>query len=343
MIIRATNAAGFKRGTSLLGATFALLSAASFALNTVTARRGVVTGTPSQAMAVSVPLGVVCFALAAIVMGEIGRLADFPPTAAAWMAGVGVLHFVIGRYSNYRATKAAGANLVSTVLHLQIVATLSLAVIVLDEPCTVLQMIGGVLIIAGSIITHQQRVRPSPAQSGQEERHVFVPRRLAGYCFATLAALAYGTSPIMARIALADSAPGQSLLGGLIAYIAATMVISLALLWPASRNNILALNRDNGRWFFYSGLFVAIAQGLFFAAVSIAPIMLVVPLLQMSSVFLLILSRWLNPHHEVFGPMVFAGVAISIAGALAVSISTELILDTLAIPEPIAGALRWGL
>jgi drug/metabolite transporter (DMT)-like permease len=325
----------------LLGATLALLSAASFALNTVTARRGVVTGTPSQAMAVSVPLGVLCFALAATVMGDIGRLASFPPTAAAWMAGVGVVHFVIGRYCNYRATKAAGANLVSTVLHLQIVATLTLAVVVLHEPCTLLQMIGGLMIIAGSIITHQQRARKSPTGSSAGLIEVFVPRKLAGYFFATLAALAYGTSPIMARIALADSAPSHGLLGGLIAYTAATAVISLALFWPISRQNILALNRENGRWFFYSGLFVAIAQGLFFAAVSIAPIMFVVPLLQMSLVFLLILSRWLNPHHEVFGRMVIAGVAISIVGALSVSISTELILNALYLPEAIANALRW--
>jgi drug/metabolite transporter (DMT)-like permease len=324
----------------LLGATFALLSAASFALNTVTARRGVVTGTPSQAMAVSVPLGVLCFALAATVMGDIGRLASFPPAAAAWMAGVGVVHFVVGRYCNYRATKEAGANLVSTVLHLQVVATLTLAVVVLHEPCTVLQMIGGLMIIAGSIITHQQRVRRTPMQSASSAG-VFVPRKLAGYFFATLAALAYGTSPIMARIALADSAPSHGLLGGLIAYIAATAVISLALFWTTSRQNILALNRENGRWFFYSGLFVAIAQGLFFAAVSIAPIMLVMPLLQMSLVFLLILSRWLNPHHEVFGPMVIVGVAVSIAGALSVSIDTELILNALSLPEAISGVLRW--
>ena len=48
-------------GAPVLGAIFAILSAASFALNNATVRRGVVSGTPIQAMAVSVPLGVVCF------------------------------------------------------------------------------------------------------------------------------------------------------------------------------------------------------------------------------------------------------------------------------------------
>ncbi len=325
----------------MLGATFALLSAASFALNMVTARRGVVTGSATQAMAISVPLGVLCFVLAATATGEIGRLLNFPPAAAAWMAGVGVLHFVVGRYCNYRATQAAGANLTATVLHLQVVATLTLAVIILKEPCSVLQMIGGVLIIIGSIITHQQRAGTNTTQSVLNGNAAFVPRYLAGYVFATLAALAYGTSPIMARLALAESAPAQSLLGGLIAYISATAVVALALLWPANRRNVMAIRRDNGRWFVYSGLFVAIAQGLFFAAVSVAPIMMVMPLLQMSLVFLLLLSHWFNPKHEVFGPLVIIGVTTSITGALSVSISTDVILNALGVPETIAHVLRW--
>ena len=103
----------------------------------------------------------------------------------------------------------------------------------------------------------------------------------------------------------------------------------------------MAIRRDNGRWFVYSGLFVAIAQGLFFAAVSVAPIMMVMPLLQMSLVFLLLLSHWFNPKHEVFGPLVIIGVATSITGALSVSISTDVILNALGVPETIAHVLRW--
>ena len=56
---------------SVLGAIFAILSAASFALNNATVRRGVVSGTPIQAMAVSVPLGVVCFLPLAFLTGEL--------------------------------------------------------------------------------------------------------------------------------------------------------------------------------------------------------------------------------------------------------------------------------
>ena len=71
------------------------------------------------------------------------------------MAGLGVLHFVIGRYCNFRANQVAGVNLTAPVVQLQVVVTMVLAVIVLHEPCTVLQMIGGVVMLAGSLITQQ--------------------------------------------------------------------------------------------------------------------------------------------------------------------------------------------
>jgi len=52
---------------------------------------------------------------------------------------------------------------------------------------------------------------------------------------------------------------------------------------------------------------------------------------------------WLNPEHEVFGPKVILGTAISIVGAGAVAIDTGLILETLSIPEGLASLLRWQI
>jgi drug/metabolite transporter (DMT)-like permease len=146
-------------GSSVLGAILAVLSAASFALNNAAARRGVVTGSPTQGMAISIPVGVVCFLPVTLVAGELGRLTQFPPTAAAWMAAVGLLHFVVGRFCNYSANQSAGVNLTAPVIQLQVVVTLVLAVAILHEPCTLLQAIGGVLIVSGSIVTQRQPAR----------------------------------------------------------------------------------------------------------------------------------------------------------------------------------------
>jgi drug/metabolite transporter (DMT)-like permease len=326
-------------GPFVLGALFAVLSAASFALNNASVRRGVVKGTPLQAMAISVPLGVACFLPLALVMGELARLPQFPRPAVGWMAGLGVLHFVIGRYCNFRANQLAGVNLSAPVVQLQVVVTMVLAVTVLHEPCTLLQMIGGALIIFGSLITQRQSMQRRPDQAA--DAPAFDPRHAAGYLFASGAALAYGTTPVMARFALEHTGPATGVLGGLISYVAATTVASLALLSPSVRKNVFAMRREDAPWFALSGVMVAAAQGFFFAAVSVAPVMLVMPLLQLSLAFRMLFSTWLNPHHEVVGPLVMAGVATSIAGALMVSIDSSLIVNALAMPSALAHLLLW--
>src|SRR5262249_6237936 len=285
-----------------------ILSAASFALNNAAARRAVVTGTPTQGMALTVPIGVACFLVVAALTGEIARLGQFPLAAAAWMMAVGLLHFVFGRYCNYRANQSAGANLTGPVIQLQVVVTLALAVIVLNEPCTVLQVAGGIVMLAGSFVAQSQQVgqqvgqqvsqQVSGARRGRDPasplgaaRHrraapKFVPRQADGYLFALFAAFAYGTTPIMVRTALRQGGPASAILGGVIAYGAASAAIALMLLLSAPlRRNVMALRRDNIAWFAYSGVFVAMAQGFLYAAVAVAPIMLVMPLLQLALVF----------------------------------------------------------
>jgi uncharacterized membrane protein len=101
------------------------------------------------------------------------------------------------------------------------------------------------------------------------------------------------------------------------------------------------LRLENARWFAMSGVFVAAAQGFFFAAVAVAPVMLVMPLLQLSLAFRMLFSTWLNPAHEIVGPLVLLGVLVSVSGALMVSIDTGLIVHALALPEPLAHVLLW--
>src|SRR5690348_17455282 len=332
----------------MLGALLAVLSAATFAFNNAAARRGVVTGTVIQAMSITVPVGLVCFIPAALVTAAIAGLPRLPAIGVAAMAGVGLMHFIIGRFCNYRANQAAGANLVAPVIQLQVFVSVVLAVIILGEPCSALQLLGGVLMLAGALITQRQPHKPASAgaaaaQSPASLAPAFLPRRAVGYLFASLAALFYGTSPILARGALAHTGPVTGLLGGLISYGTATTIMAIGAISPAFRANVAALKRENLRWFLYSGVFVAMAQGLFYSALAVAPVMVVMPLMQLSLIFRFGFAKTMNRHHEVFGPLVTLGTALAIMGACLISIDSNLILDTLALPASIDGVLRWRI
>src|SRR5262249_15977672 len=118
----------------MFGAFLSVLSPESFAATAATGRRGVVTGTPAQGMVLSNLVGVLCFLIVAALSGETTHALQFPPSTAAWMAGGGVLQFVVGRYANFRANQSAGVNLTAPVVQLNVVVTLVLAGISLRRP-----------------------------------------------------------------------------------------------------------------------------------------------------------------------------------------------------------------
>src|SRR5262245_48611062 len=292
-------------------------------------------------MVISIPVGLACFLTVALLTGASENLGRFGATALAALSAAGVLHFVVGRYCNFRASQAAGVNLTAPVMQLNAVVTLVLAVVVLREPCTLLQIAGGVLMVAGSLVT--QRASQPNGKSKHHDQSVFAPRIAAGFFFALVAALMYGTSPIIVRQALYGVGPLSGLAGGSIAYAAATVAVSLGLFIPSMRRNVMQVRTENARWFVYSGIFVAAAQGFLYSALAVAPIMLVAPLLQLSLVFRFLFALLLNPHHELFGAKIVVGTIVSIAGACAVSINTDLILETLAVPPEAAALLRTRL
>jgi hypothetical protein len=62
----------------LLGILYAALGALTFALNNVTMRRGVVTGSVLQGMALTVPIGGLSFLVMTVGFGQLGQLVTFP-------------------------------------------------------------------------------------------------------------------------------------------------------------------------------------------------------------------------------------------------------------------------
>src|ERR1700719_788530 len=184
----------------LLGILYAALGAFTFALNNVAMRRGVVTGSVLQGMALTVPIGGLSFLVMTIAFGELGQLVMFPTAAFAWLACQGVVHFVIGRYCNYKSNQLMGVNLTAPVVQLQVPFAMLLAVIALHEKFTALQAIGSALMLGGSFITQGNAGRGTKQAPAPEAKPkpTFKPRVLRGYSFALGAAICYGSSPLMA-------------------------------------------------------------------------------------------------------------------------------------------------
>jgi len=330
----------------VLGGFLALLAAATFAFNNATLRRGVLTGTPAQAMAITVPLGVPFFLLGTAAAGALALLPAFTALETLSLCAAGLVHFIWGRYCNYRATKAIGANLVAPVQQFSMVFALGLAIWFLGEVLTPLRMLGILLVVIGPAITFRQgSPRAVPGGTAPETARpsvpAFEPRYGEGYLFALLSASGYGTSPVLVRLAIEGKGLGGGLAAGVVSYTAATVLILLFMLLPGRLAHVRAISGESAKWFTISGVLVCVSQMFTYMAMAIAPVTVVMPIQRLSLVFRIYCAKLITPDHEVFGPGIVLGTVVSLAGAVLLSLSTEAVLGWLSLSPETEALLRW--
>lgn len=305
------------------GIVYTLCSAASFGLNGVATRRALTKIAASLGLYVTVLAGVPLFFIAALGTGQLFG-ADRIRTEGYWLlAGAGIIHFLFGRYCNYRAVAAIGANRTTPIQALNSVYSVIIAVIFLGEAVmwqTALGiacvMVGPALIGWGSATKRATRPAASPSLGAAAARPEAPPVKLAeGYLFGVLSAVLYGTSPILISAGLRGSG-GLGIMGGLISYAAASAVLIAYLPFNSSRGELRTLDRSGTTWFALASLTVFSAQFFRYLALGVAPVTLVVPLSQTRPLFTVIFSLLFNRHLESFAPPVLIGIAMSIAGAL---------------------------
>jgi uncharacterized membrane protein len=104
---------------------------------------------------------------------------------------------------------------------------------------------------------------------------------------------------------------------------------------------VRSLDRGAAKWFAISGVCVCFAQMLRYMALTLAPVSVVTPIQRLSLLFRLYFSRILNPDHEVFGGRIMAATIVSMAGALALSVSADVVQSMLPLPDWAKTFLNW--
>lgn len=336
-----------------MGVLYTLLAAASFGFSNASLRRGVLTGTVLQAVAVSMPIGFLVFVGAAWVSGELWRISEIPLAGAELLAAAGIVHFLVGRYCNYRSIAAIGANLSTPAQQATLIVSLSLALIFLGERLTPLKIFGiALLVVAPAMVFRAQvrrgrqgragtRIAPLSAGAAAAPRAKpdFSGRMVEGYVFAFLSSLAYGTSPVLVRAGLEES--HLSLGGGAVSYGAAVIVVGFLWLVPGVRRDVNALEKRGVFWFVVQGFAVCVSQMFLYMALSLAPVTLVQPMMRFSPVFRTLFGWMLNRDHEDFSPGVMWAIAISLVGALALGLDTHFVIRMIGAPGWLARILAW--
>jgi drug/metabolite transporter (DMT)-like permease len=320
----------------VLGAFLSLLSAATFGMNIATLRRGVISGTVLQALAITVPAGVPLFALGCLLFGAFDELLGLSREAWGWFAAAGVIHFVVGRYGNYRATRALGGAQSGPIQQVALLVSLALAIVFLGERLTTLSIIGILLILGGPIVIAGSAATKGEVRTRAGQKLNYVE----GYFWSLVCAAGFGSSPLLIKYGLEGGGVEASLAGGLVSYAAATLVILIIVLLPQNIGQVRSLGIGNAGWFLATGVLVFISQMLLYMALALAPVSVVSAVQRTALVFRVIFAWMLNRDHEVLGASTLAGIGISALGVVAVTITPDMLAEWVPLPAAIGDILR---
>jgi len=298
------------------GIFLAILASATFAFNTASMRRGMFKAAASQGLYVTIYLGLVLFIIASAVSGQLFDAGEMSVRDYQLLAAGGFLHIMAGRYCNYRAMDALGANRAAPIVGLSTIGSIVIAVIFLEESIDAIQGVGIALVLAGPVLV-KPRKKPVDAVAASQSG-AFTPKIAEGYLFGFLAAGLWGVGPVLMRAGV-DST-GLGVWGGTIAYATAAVVLLVTLAMPGQAKGVLRLDKD-ARWWFILGAVGSFLANVFrFSALAFAPVSGVIPLMRTSFVFQIGFNYLINRSIESFEPRVIAGIVISLAGAVLIAI-----------------------
>lgn len=288
-----------------MGPLIAILSTISFGLTDALTRRGLERIPASFGIYISIFIGIPLLTVTAALTGQLFDLRQISTNNYFQLAGAGLIHFLVGRYTLYRCFAAIGANRAVPITSLSVPLTLLMAIILLGERISAINFIGIVVVMLAPMIMLQ----PSDNGGG-----VGGTRLAEGYLFGLATALAFGCSPLLIRGAIGDT--GLGVAGTLVAYLAASIPLLFSLALSGTRTSFQGLDQAAVRWFLLSGVTVFFASMFRFIAFDLAPVTVVEPLMRTGAIWTVIFAYLINRRLEAFGVNVLASIALAIVGSV---------------------------
>jgi uncharacterized membrane protein len=249
------------------------------------------------------------------VFAPVTAVIEFPTyrmTTTAFVAFVvaGLLGTLLGRAFYYEGINRLGASITEPIKASNPLFAVLLAVVLLSDPVTGEQFTGIVLIVAGVAWLSKQTVDGDASLTDAPARALSLP-------FA--AALMFALEPVVAKVGFNA---GASLLSGLtLKTVSAAIGMGAYLRWrdalPAPTS---LLYDENRRWYVLAGVGNSGFLLSYYAALSLAPVSLVVPILQLSPLVVMVLSYLFLRRLEHVTPRLVAGALVVVIGAIVVTL-----------------------
>jgi DME family drug/metabolite transporter len=296
-------------GALTTGVVLSAVGAVMLASQAVFIRIGTDRGTVAHALATVLAINVV-------ILGGGTLVAFYPdygltPFSFAVFAGAGLSGTVLARSLYFLSIDRIGASRTEPIKSSQPLHATLVAVLVLGEIVTSLHLFGILLIVVGVA-----------AISWETNRHGGATREVALYelGFPLGAAFFFGVEPTFVKLGFAEGTP--VFVGLAIKTAAAAVGFSVYLWWQDAMPSLQDLRTPATRWYLLAGLANTAFMIAYFFALEVAPVALVVPIVQSSPLIVLVFSVLFLDRLERVTPRLAGWAIVAVAGAILVTLAS---------------------
>lgn len=293
--------------TELLGAVSALIAAVMIATTSLLVRIGTDEGRAFDAVIVVLSINLLFLIPISTVVYY--PLSGISPYAVAMFMLAGIAGTMIGRSLYFVSVSRIGASRSDAIKASQPLHATIIALLVLRESLTLTHLFGIIAITVGVAIVS--------LDLKSEQTDGMLRRRLGIYlAFPLGAAFFYGIEPTFVKLGFAEGVP---LLIGLTIKTGTAFVGFIAFLyWRDELPQWRHFTRENSYWYLAAGLANTIFLALYYSALGMAPVNVVVPLMQTSPFFVVLISYFALPQLEPITWRLILGTIAVISGAVIV-------------------------
>jgi drug/metabolite transporter (DMT)-like permease len=293
----------------MLGPTLALLASITFALKQIFIRRASLKVIDAGfGTFVSIPTGLITLLLILIVNGQIRLIFSLPLASYIWFAIAGVLHFVVGLSLYYKCVQLMGANLAMVFTRINILVSVAIGILFLNEPVSLNLLIGVALIFFGVSLPGLN----TPMIRNSCGSLLKIPFK--AYILAFISGFVFGVSPIFIKLGIRET--GYPIVGAFISFLAGTIAMGFLLLKRENRLSTFQIDIKSSILFSLSGIIFCIGNLFRFYALKMTSASIAVPLISTMPVLVIFFSFLFNRKVEIFNRAVVIGAVSVVLGTI---------------------------
>lgn len=295
----------------VVGLSLSLIAATALGVTSIFVRLGTQQGRSNEVVLLTFGINV----LLVVPFTLLYYYPDYGLTVRSFLAfaAAGATGTLIGRALFYKSIDRIGASRTEPVKATQPLHAAIVAAIVLGEALAVENMVGILLIIVGLAVVSREIVNNNRGIDDVSPVMLIVPLGAAFF---------FGIEPTFAKIGFGDATP--VLVGLMIKIVVAAtgMAAYLRLRNEFPSVSLGSLDSETRKWILLAGMTNTTFLFAYYAALEIAPVVLVVPIVQMSPLVVVVLSLLFLSRMERVTPRLVASAMIIIAGAIIVTLTS---------------------